>query len=222
MITIIIASYNQQEYLCDAIESALNQTMPCNIIVVDDGSTDHSLEIAKKYEEENCNLKVINQVNKGLASARNTGIMNSSDEPYILFLDADDILKENCLEKMQEKIDETNADIIAPSFKNFGINSQEIILSNSPTLEDFKTANRIGYFSAIKKEVLLEVGGYSPRMKWGWEDWHLWIDLLKRGKTIAIIKESLVLYRTKRKSMYTESLKYSEELALQIKKDFYE
>ena len=219
MITISVSSYNQQEWLPDAIESALNQTQPCNILVIDDGSTDRSLKIAQKYEKENYNFKVISQVNKGLSSARNTGIMNSIDD-YILFLDADDILLADCLEKIQEVIDKTNADIISPSFKCFGKGQEIIILMSNPTIEDFKTGNRIGYCSAIKREKLLEVGGYSPRMTTGYEDLHLWYNLLSRGATIVTIPEVLWLYRTKEKSMWHDAVEHHVELMAQIQKDF--
>lgn len=213
---LIIPSYNQQEYLPDAIESALNQTLPFQeIIVVDDGSTDNSLEIARKYP-----VKVISQVNKGLASARNTGIMNSSGD-YVFFLDADDILSPNTNEIITKAIKETNADIVAPSFKCFGKGNDIIILSPTINLEMFKDGgNYLPYFCAVRREKLLEVGGYSPKMTWGWEDLHLWINLLSRGATVKTIPEVLVLYRTKEKSMWTESVKHSEELKAQIEKDF--
>jgi glycosyltransferase involved in cell wall biosynthesis len=215
MISIVIASYNQEEYLKDAIESALNQTVKADeIIIVNDGSTDNSLELARKYP-----VKIIEQVNKGLASARNTGIMNTNSD-YILFLDADDILQENCIEVMQQTIQETGADIVAPSFKCFGLHQDTVILMPNPTIEDFKAANRIGYFSAIRRTKLLEIGGYSPRMTWGWEDLHIWFNLLLRGARLVTIPQTLVLYRTKHESMWLDSRKHSNELWSQIKKDF--
>ena len=122
---------------------------------------------------------------------------------------------------MELAIKETNADIIAPSFKNFGVYNNEIILSSPPNLQDFMTANRIGYFSAIRLSKLKEIGGYSPRMTFGWEDWHLWHNLLKRGATIHVLKDVLVLYRTKPESMYTKSLEHSDELSAKINRDFY-
>lgn len=213
--SIVIPSYNQQEFLPDAIESALDQTFAAKeVIVIDDGSPDSSLEIARKYP-----IKVVSQRNKGLASARNTGIMNASGE-YILPLDADDILMPNCLEKMATAIEQTHADIIAPSFKNFGILNDAVILGVPFTIEDLKIANRLPYFSAIKREALLECGGYSPRMVRGFEDYHLWFDLLSRGKTICLLHDILVLYRTKENSMLTEANKHSSELMSQIAKDF--
>lgn len=213
-VTISISSYNQQEYLCDAIESALTQTVPCEVIVVDDGSTDYSLEIARKYP-----VKVISQVNKGLSSARNTGIMNATGD-YFLPLDADDILLPECVEKILKKIEETNADVIGLSFKEFGIRKTEIKLMPNPTIEDFKSGNRIGYCSAIRRNALLEVGGYSPRMTTGYEDFHLWFNLLKRGKIIVTTPEVLWLYCTKEKSMIHDAIAHHDELIAQINKDF--
>lgn len=89
----------------------------------------------------------------------------------------------------------------------------------NPTIEDFKTGNRIGYCSAIKREALLEVGGYNPKMIWGAEDYDLWFDLLKRGKKIVTIPEILWLYRVKENSMWTETQKHQMEFTEQIKKN---
>ena len=135
-------------------------------------------------------------------------------------LDADDMMLENCLERVSQVIEETNADIVAPSFKCFGTQEGTVQLMPNPTLEDFKTANRIPYCSAIKREALLEVGGYSPRMTFGYEDYHLWINLLSVGKKLITIPDILILYRTKENSMITDSLKHHGELMSQIFKDF--
>ena len=223
-ISIIVPSYNQGEYLEDCLESAYNQIMPAlEIIVVDDGSTDNSLEIANQYMFKEFPLiespvRVISQVNKGLPSARNTGIMNAHGD-YILPLDADDMLKENAIARITQEIVKTNADIVAPSFREFGKSDRDIILAGF-TMDELNVANRIGYFSTIRRAALLEIGGYSPRMKFGWEDWHLWFDLFRRGKTIAILQEVLVMYRVKEKSMIHEANAHAEELSAQIRKDF--
>lgn len=214
----------QGEYLEDCLDSVLNQTVsPHEVIVINDGSTDDSLEIAERYMFKEfpgieSPVRVVNQVNKGLPSARNTGIMCSTGD-YILFLDADDMLKEDAIEKLTRAINETHADIIAPSFKEFGKSDREIILSEF-TIDDLKTANRLGYFCAFKKEALLSVGGYSPRMKWGWEDYHLLFDLFSTNRTITFIKEPLVFYRVKERSMIHEANEHADELMNQIKKDF--
>ena len=215
--TIIIPSYNQQEYLPDAIESALSQTVRPEIIVVDDGSTDNSLAIARGYEKDG--VKVIAQVNKGLAAARNTGILNATEE-YILPLDSDDMLLDTAVERLTEIAEATDADIVAPSFKAFGANDYKVILTVTPTLEDFATANRFGYFSTMRRSKLLEVGGYSPRMIWGYEDYHLWFDLLSRGAKAVVLPDILVLYRVKERSMIHDAQAHHNELMAQIQKDF--
>lgn len=216
-VSIVVPSYNQQEFLCDAIDSALGQTHKCEVIVVDDGSTDHSLATAKAYEIHG--VKVVSQVNKGLPSARNTGIMNATGD-YILFLDADDILNEDCVEKLLKVAKSTKADVVAPSFKTFGTTNELVILMDSPTVEDFKVANRVGYCSLFRKETLLELGGYSPRMVFGYEDLHLTFNLLLRNKRLVTVPDVLWLYRMKEHSMIHEAQKHHEELWAQIYKDF--
>lgn len=223
-ISICITCYNYAEYLETAIESAYNQTVPAHeILICDDGSTDNSLEIAERYMFKEfpgieSPVRVIKQVNKGLPSARNTLIMNATGD-YILFLDADDTLKENAIERITREIIETNADVIAPSFQEFGKSNREVILSGF-TMEDLIVANRIGYFSAIRRSALLAIGGYSPRMKWGFEDYHLWFNLFSRNYNIAIIPDILVMYQVKDRSMIHESNEHADELHGQIRKDF--
>lgn len=212
-VSIIIPTYNGAEWLADAVESALAQTTKCEIIVIDDGSTDNTQNLLKDYP-----VKVIHQINKGLPSARNTGIMNAAGE-YILPLDADDMLNEDCVEKLLIVARATNADVISPSFKTFGKDNSLVVLLPAPQIKDFMLGNRVGYCSMIRRSVLLEVGGYSPKMVWGYEDLALWFDLLKRGKTIVTVQEPLWLYRTKDTSMMTESLKHHDELMAQIAKD---
>lgn len=215
-VSIIIPSFNQEQYLSDAIESAITQTFSCEIIVIDDGSTDNSLTIARSYEPR---IKVISQVNKGLASARNTGIMNAIGE-FILPLDADDILKEECVETLLMAMEKYQADIVAPSFKSFGVHNHELVLSNNVTLAHFRDANYLPYFSLIRKSKLLEVGGYSPKMVFGYEDYHMWINLLIRGAKLLVLKQILVMYRTKEQSMIHTAQEHHLELMAQIKKDF--
>jgi len=220
-ISIIIPAYNQGEYLEDCLESCFNQTlMPHEIIVINDGSTDDTQEIAERYMFKEfphieSPVRVINQVNKGLPSARNTGIMAATGN-YILPLDADDVLCENAIERLSREIAETNADIIAPSFKEFGKSDREIILGGF-TIEDLKVANRLGYFCAFKRSVLVSVGGYNPKMKWGYEDYDLLFDLFKRGYSIVVIQEILVKYRVKERSMIHEANKHADELHNQIR-----
>lgn len=213
--TIAIPCYKQAQYLSEAIESALAQTYyDIEIIVVNDGSPDNTTEVAERYP-----VKIVNQVNKGLSSARNTAIMNATGD-YFLPLDADDLLEPTCVETMARVARETDADIIAPSLTEFGeCQGATVILKPDPTIEDFKVGNHIPYASAIKMSALREIGGYSPRMTWGYEDYHLWFDLLKRGKNIVTIPEPLLRYRVKSHSMIHEANAHRDELMAQIRKD---
>ncbi len=211
--SVIIPSYNQREYLEEAIRSVQNQTTPVQLIVVDDGSIDGSYDISRNL------AFTVRQVNKGLASARNTGIMHARGD-YLLFLDADDTLEPTCIEQMTKVAEETGADIIAPEFKTFGLTESTFKYGNIPTIDLFPTGNRLPYFCAIKKSALLETGGYSPKMTWGYEDYALWFDLLSRGKKIALIREPLVNYRIKAHSMIHDAQAHHEELMTQIRKDF--
>ena len=75
--SIIVAAYNVAEYLGECIESLVSQNFPDSeyeVLIVDDGSTDDSLNILNKYESNNENMKVISQINKGPGGARNTGL----------------------------------------------------------------------------------------------------------------------------------------------------
>lgn len=219
-VTIGIPCYKQAEYLPDAIESALAQNYKnLEVIIVNDGSPDATGEIADNYARKNPKIRVIHQVNKGLASARNSAIMNMRGS-YFLPLDADDILLEGCVQELVRVAKATDADIIAPSFKTFGISNEPVILMAAPTAADFRTGNRIGYFSMIKRTALQECGGYSSRMTFGYEDFHLWFDLLSRGKKIVTIPQPLILYRTKENSMIHDAQKHHKELMEQIYKDF--
>lgn len=218
--TIIVPVYNQAEYLDECIESILDQGVQGEIIIVNDGSTDKSLGIARQYEHDRPDIiRVIDQVNKGLASARNTGIMNARFD-WCLFLDADDKLAKGGLGKIVQTIkDHPEADVVSGSFKTFGSSNLEILLMPNPKLEDFRTGNRIGSSSAVRTSVLKAVGGYSPRMVEGYEDLHLWVNLLSRGSKIVTIPEIVWHYRTKPNSMITTAQQHHAKLLAQINKD---
>lgn len=221
-ISICIPCYQQAQYLPEAVESALKQTyQDTEIIIVNDGSPDTTKEIADSYAAKHpSKVKVIHLVNKGLAAARNAGIMNMRGK-YFLPLDADDILLENCVAELVRVASATDADVVAPSFQTFGLAQGTVTLMAAPTLADFRVANRVGYFSMIKRSVLQEVGGYSTRMDKGYEDYALWFDLLTRGKKFVTVPQPLVLYRTKADSMWHDAKNnHHVRLMEQIYKDY--
>lgn len=91
-VSVIVPSYNYGHFISETLDSVLKQTHKnWECIIIDDGSTDNTREIVQKYVKRDCRFKYIYQKNKGLAGARNTGILNASGE-YIQLLDADDLL----------------------------------------------------------------------------------------------------------------------------------
>ncbi len=108
-ISVIVPVYNTSAYLEDCLNSLVNQTFKdMEIICVNDGSTDNSLEILKKYPQ----IKIITQENQGLSAARNTGISAAIGE-YIGFVDSDDWVDLDFYEKLYNSIISTNSDIAA-------------------------------------------------------------------------------------------------------------
>src|SRR4028119_1786662 len=101
-VSVIIPNYNYGRFLSEAINSVLAQTcLNVEIIVVDDGSTDNSLEILAAYEKKG--VKIIQQTNRGVGAARNAGADKSSGD-LLAFLDADDIWLPQKLEKQIERL----------------------------------------------------------------------------------------------------------------------
>lgn len=98
IVSIVITNYNYEKYVSKAIQSAINQTLEPEIIVVDDGSTDNSDIVLSNYEFTN-NVQVIHQDNQGVAAARNTGIVASRGD-FIVCLDADDEVAERYVETL--------------------------------------------------------------------------------------------------------------------------
>jgi glycosyltransferase involved in cell wall biosynthesis len=100
LVSILIPAYNAEQWIAEAIESGLTQTWPRKeIIVVDDGSTDHTLRTAQPFEAKG--VRVVTQLNQGAAAARNTAFSLSSGD-YIQWLDADDILAPDKISRQME------------------------------------------------------------------------------------------------------------------------
>ena len=118
-ISIIVPVYNVENYLKECLNSLLNQDFDgaYEIICVNDGSTDNSLNILQEYEKTNDKIILIDQVNKGLSGARNLGLKNARGK-YIMFLDSDDYLKNKkvlCL--LYEEVEKNNLDFVIADFE---------------------------------------------------------------------------------------------------------
>ncbi len=117
-LSIIVPVYNVEKYVHACLESIFKQGLDdasFEVIIVNDGSTDRSMEMIEYIISQHRNITVINQDNKGLSIARNNGIANAKGK-YILMPDSDDLLIENSLKPLLEKALETRADLIVADF----------------------------------------------------------------------------------------------------------
>ncbi len=120
ILSIVVPVYNVENYLSKCLDSILNQDIANDdyeIVVVNDGSTDRSGEIAKEYAEKHSNITLINQKNQGLSGARNSGIKVAKGK-YIQFVDSDDYLEPNVEKSLVEKMESENLDILRFNYQN--------------------------------------------------------------------------------------------------------
>lgn len=111
-VSIIVPVYNVAKYLSACLNSCINQTLyDIEIVCVNDGSTDNSLEILEAFAARDHRIKIINKPNGGLASARNVGIQNTCGD-IVMFLDSDDLLALNACERIWTETLEQPTDII--------------------------------------------------------------------------------------------------------------
>ncbi|MFR7519988.1 MAG: glycosyltransferase family 2 protein [Mediterraneibacter faecis] len=111
LISVIIPLYNAEKYLKNCITSVVGQTYRnLEIILVDDGSNDNSLSICEKFALQDNRIKVFHQNNGGVASARNKGLSEASGE-FIAWVDSDDSIEPEYIEKLYDAVKEYNADI---------------------------------------------------------------------------------------------------------------
>ena len=111
-VSVIIPVYNVEKYLRECLDSVINQTLKdIEIICVNDGSTDNSLQILEEYADKDSRIKIINKDNGGVSSARNAGLDIAQGE-FIGFLDSDDYLDLNFYECLYNRANETNSDIV--------------------------------------------------------------------------------------------------------------
>ena len=129
-VSIIIPIYNVEKYLKQCLDSIVNQTLKeIEIICVDDGSTDGSLEILKEYAQKDSRFIILQQKNKGAGSARNAGLRIAQGE-YLYFLDSDDFAQIDLLEKTYTQITKTNTDICIFENNSYHDIKKEIIPCN--------------------------------------------------------------------------------------------
>lgn len=111
-ISVIMPCYNTEQYVEETLQSVLDQSFKdYEIICLNDGSTDATLEILSRYQKSYPNIRVITSENHGVAYQRNTGVQCAQGK-YIYYMDSDDLLKENCLETLYQYAEADNLDVI--------------------------------------------------------------------------------------------------------------
>jgi len=213
-VSIVIPVYNQAQYLDQCISSALAQTYQNKeIICVDDGSTDDSWVVAAKH-----GVSVIRQKNQGQrhrsgGPARNTGISCANGE-LILPLDGDDWIEPTYLEKTVPLM-KGRVGIVATDMHRFGA-MDDVVPARRVTLGMQLVANELPITSLMRRQAVLDVGGYWP---FGHEDWNLWIKLLKLGWEVDVINEVLYHYRVTPGGLNTDQTNMRLELAAKMRQE---
>ena len=187
-ISIIIPVYNVKQYLEDCLESILNQDYKIyEIILVNDGSTDGSADICNLYSDKYSFISTIHKENGGLSDARNVGLKKSNGD-YILFIDSDDMIFENSLEKIHQTLEEDlDVDVVfLEAVKLFpngkfvplgeGLEKSEIYkrsqeevfkhLANLPKFPGSACTKLVKRSMLIKNKIYFEKGLYSEDIEW--------------------------------------------------------
>ena len=194
VVSVIIPSFNQGNFLLESVQSVLDQSFKYyEIIIIDDCSDDgYSVDVALSLESEKIRV-IVNERNIGVCSTRNKAIEMAIGK-YILPLDADDKIEKTYLEKAVGLIECEVADVIYCKARFFGTKSGEWFLPNfSRYTILFK--NIVFNCALFKKEDWKIVGGYSGKFKNGYEDWDLWLSFIENKKTFYKIDEILFNYR---------------------------
>lgn len=151
-VSVVIPVYNVEKYLNECVDSVLNQTYSSyEIILVDDGSTDSSGSICDSYVIKDSRIRVFHKANGGLSSARNAGLEIAVGK-YVYFLDSDDYISDQTLEKLVEVAEKDNSDIVffdAVSFADAEDNFK--VSQNYIRKQNYKTGKGTAVFSEMQK-----------------------------------------------------------------------
>ncbi len=196
LISVIVPCYNQGIYLKETIQSALASSYrPIEILIINDGSTDHSLEIAKELEAQYPEVRVLDQLNAGVTKARNVGIAAAQGE-YLLPLDGDDLISASYIEKGLAILStRPEVKVVYCQAEKFSDSGRKPWKLKPFSLQQLAKDNMIFVSALFRKADALAVGGFSEDMQLGREDWEFWIKLLKNGGEVVQLPEVGFFYR---------------------------
>jgi glycosyltransferase involved in cell wall biosynthesis len=213
LVSVIIPVYNGEAFLAEAIESVIAQTyQPIEIVVVDDGSTDESAEVAQAYKE----VQYIYQENSGVAAARNTGL-SATKGSIMAFQDADDVwVKDKLKIQVQYLLDHPEVDITIPNIKNF---LEGEISCSAETRQNLLEPGQIPLGSIVAhKKVFDQIGGFDIRYECGSDfEWH--VRARNLGVTMKILPDVLLHRRIHASNISFKSPAANEAIRLKIFKE---
>lgn len=208
LISVILPVYNGEKYLDEAIESILNQTYTnFEFIIINDGSKDDSLEIIRKYEQQDSRIIVISRENKGLIATLNEGIGKAKGK-YIARMDQDDISLPQRFEKQLKYMIENNLDICGGNFyiiDESGYIKGESDVSNTQEEIFITMVSNVPFAHPsvmMKKDYLINnklrygINGYRQA-----EDLDLWINMFNMGANFGNLSDIVIKYRIVSSSM---------------------
>lgn len=199
MVSIITPCYNGAKYISETIESVISQTyVDWEMIIVDDGSKDNSVEIIKTYSEKDNRIQLVQQPNGGSSVARNKGISLCRGQ-YIALLDADDLWDSTFLEKQINYLKRKNAICVSCSYRRINDKSQEILhplkVKSIITYKDMTVMNRIGCLSGLYDSSKYGKIYLREELKSIRDDYAYWLDIVKLEGIAIGNPEVLASYR---------------------------
>jgi hypothetical protein len=211
-ISVVIACFNDADYIEQAVCSIKNQTYSnIEIIVVDDGSDAPTKKVLKSIETKIETLLL--QENKGVSAARNNGIAASKGD-YIMILDSDDYLEPTFLEKAIKYFREDKEVRMVSCYANliYGKKGKGTLKPKGGNVISFLNNNCALGTSLYKKEDIAAINGYDEKMLLGFEDWDFNIRIMALGGIAKVIKEPLYNYRIKGNSRNEKAKKHKTEI----------
>ncbi len=203
-LSIVMPTYNAAKHLRDAVDSVLGQTFrDFTLILVDDGSTDETLDILREYEARDPRIAVHACGHRGISGSLNYAL-GVAQTDWVAIMHSDDIMQPNRLERQLAFIAENPDVVVASSFVNY-INGQNKkigqfrseLTTRQAVAETLGKDHSIGFHHPaviLRKSVVASVGGYRDKMD-GCEDLDLWTRIAREGHCVLVQPEFLLDYR---------------------------
>lgn len=215
IVSVVIPCYNQAEFLPETLDSLIAQEYEnWEGIIVNDGSSDNTEEVALAYLKKDIRLRYIKKENGGLSSARNCGISHAIGE-YILPLDSDDIIRPEYIKEAIKAFEkEPHLKLVYCLGYCFGVVTElwDLVYTDYSSL---LLQNSIFCSAIYRKKDWQKIGGYDELMRKGFEDWEFFIRLLDDNSLVYQIPIPLFYYRTKEVSMVTATRTREARMALE-------